>query len=245
VRHHLDKPQRGNAVRPIARSMWSKFTSQRCLAVIDSVPDECDMHHGILSVKKQRKHVSFYLEAYQVQLIARIAIDLWWSPEEMYSSRRDDKLDAVVKESAHEYCRANERARRQVHTSCKLDAANLEHLVKGLARGYRGLEHYSAVAAVQRKLAVRDHALSVVQCHRDSKSGFLSKSLDDSSKHSCSSSRSGSSTVHTPVLAASIWNERYGINRQSYRPAILGSGRALGCRMGQRQDSHQCDHDLI
>jgi hypothetical protein len=57
----------------------------------------------------------------------------------------------VVKESAHEYCRTYERARRQVHTSRKLDAANLEHHVTGLALGHRGLEHYSAVTAAQRK----------------------------------------------------------------------------------------------
>jgi hypothetical protein len=206
VRHHLDKPQRGNAVQPIARSMWSKLMSQRCLEVIDSVPDECDTHHRILSVNKQRKHVSFNLEANQVQLIATIAIDLWWSPEEMHASRRDDKLDAVVKESAHEYCRVYERARRQVHMARKLDAANLEHLVTGLAFGYRGLEQYSAVTATQRKLAVHDHVMSVVQCHRDSKSGALSNSLDDSSKHSSCSS--GSSTVRTPDSTRRVNLER-------------------------------------
>jgi hypothetical protein len=185
--------------------MWNKFTNHQCLPVVDCVPDECNTIHGILPTNNQRKRVCFNLETNQVQFIAGCtdaikgsvaSIDLWWSSEEMNSSHRDGKLDALVKESAHEYCRAFERARRQVHTVHKLTTANLADLVRGLALGYRGLEHCSAVAATQRKLAVRDHVLSLVQCHRDSKSGALSKCLDDSSKHSCSSSRSGS-TVDT------------------------------------------------
>jgi hypothetical protein len=185
--------------------MWNKFTNHQCLPVVDCVPDECNTIHGILPTNNQRKRVCFILEANQVQFIAGCtdaikgsvaSIDLWWSSEEMNSSHRDGKLDALVKESAHEYCQAFERARRQVHTVHKLTTANLADLVRGLALGYRGLEHCSAAAATQRKLAVRDHVLSVVQCYRDSKSGALSKCLDDSSKHSCSSSRSGS-TVDT------------------------------------------------
>jgi hypothetical protein len=205
--------QRGG---PNARacSLRNMFTKQQddshCLAqrnwglcLVNAVrADELAMHHRRIPEKKKGKRVSFNLEANQVLLFAVFvdptpSIDLWWSREEMNSSQREGKLDAVVKESAHEYCRAYDRAHRQVHTVRKLTTANLGDVVKGLALGYQGLEHYSTSTA-QRKQAIRSHALSVIAFQRDNKIGSDSLGWDDSSHHSCSgSSRSSRSTVNT------------------------------------------------
>jgi hypothetical protein len=117
--------------------------------------------------------------------------------QHLHLSHWDGKLDAVVKESVHEYCRAFERANRQVHSARKLTTANLADLVTGLALGYHGLEHYSTFTT-QRKQAIRSHVLSVIAFQRDNKSGSDFLGLDDSSHRSCSgSSRSSSSTVNT------------------------------------------------
>jgi hypothetical protein len=189
-----------------------------------------DIPHGIIPEPKKRKRVSFNLEANQVQIFVRSSdlalgsipvIELWWSSEELLSNRCNGKLDALVKESVHQYCRAYDRAHCQVHTERKLSTANLAALVRGLALGYRGLEHYSAVAAVtQRKLSVRDHVLSVVQCHRDHFSEASFHAMEDSSHGSGTSNRSCGSTVSTHTTTGCVHLER----TVRYHSAKLSAG---------------------
>jgi hypothetical protein len=133
----------------------------------------------------------------------------------------------VVKESAHEYCRAYDRAHRQVHTARKLTTANLGDVVKGLALGYQGLEQYSTFTT-QRKKAIRNHVLSVIAFQRDSKSGSDFLGLDDSSHRSCSGS--SSSTVNTHSTTRHVKLERM----VRYHSAKLSAGdRHFAAAMGK------------
>jgi hypothetical protein len=203
-------------------SLWSKVTKlqdasnrlaqkrNRRLRVVNAVPD------GRISEQKKCKRVSFKVDANQVHLFVTLvdptthesipAVELWRSREEIQSGLCTGKLEALLKESAQAYCRAYERAHRQVHISRKLTATNLCDLVKGLALGHRGLELHSAFTA-QRKKAIRHHVSSVIAFHRDNKSGSVSLGLDDSSHCSCSSSHS-SSTFNSNSTTGRVHLER-------------------------------------
>jgi hypothetical protein len=182
------------------------------------IPAEYDTHHRTIPQNKPRKRVSFDLQRNQVELIIGLmgdttitAMELWWSSEELNSSRCDGKLAAAVESSAQDYCRAFERAHRQVHTDRKLTAAYLTELVTGLSCGHRGLEQYGAAPA-KRKHAIREHVMSVVKCHRDKKlNASSSNSLDDNSSHhsihSLGSQRSSRSNATAATAATSHTNQ--------------------------------------
>jgi hypothetical protein len=194
-------------------SSWNKLTDHQCRRSVPGTLAEYNANRRKTLKSKRRKRVCFNLEANQVQLITSLvdptngtisAIDLWWSSEEMHASRCDGKLDAVTQESAHDYCRAYERAHRQVHTARKLSSANLAELVTGLALGHRGLEQN---CSTKRKCAIYSHVASVIQCHRDNMVASFD-SLEGSSKHSHGSTLSGStlsgSTTHSPTRNISL-----------------------------------------
>jgi hypothetical protein len=215
------------------------------------IPAELDTHHRIIPQNKPRKSVSIDLQRNQVELVIGFAgdttisaMELWWSSEELNSSRCDGKLAAAVEASAQDYCRAFERAHRQVHTDRKLTAAYLTDLVTGLSHGHRGLEQYGAAPA-KRKNAIREHVMSVVKIHRDKQHALSSNSLDDNSSnhssHSLGSNRSSRSqrshTTAATTATVSSSNHHNSLERmvRNHSAKLSAGNRHFAAAMGKAE----------
>jgi hypothetical protein len=152
-------------------------------------------------------------------------------------------LAAAVESSVQDYCRAFERAHRQVHTDRKLTAAYLTELVAGLALGHRGLEQYGAAPA-KRKHAIREHVMSVVKCHRDKLNGASSSSLDDNSsnhsRHSAGSHRShrshrSNATAATANTSFSNTNNSLERTVRNHSAKLSAGSRHFAAAMGKAE----------
>jgi hypothetical protein len=118
---------------------------------------------------------------------------IWWTLDELNASRSDGHVTAMTDSSIQKYVSAFEQAKRQVHTCRKLSSDALKDLVKGLAKGYLGLETMSN--NTKRIESIRDHVVSVVKFYRDQSKSNNPVGLNDSF-HSVNSHTS-TSTNHT------------------------------------------------
>lgn len=195
--HSKDKRRLSNSLRDkFAKFKEASFQVNRQLSGLQLVENISESERRPLETKgsARKRKVRFNTDRNEIRLFNLPDVpqlELWWNSEELNTSRCDGKLSAAVDPFAQEYCRAYDRAYRQVHADRKLTAAYLTELVKGLDIGCRGLEQYCA--SNKRKTMIRDHVVSVVKFYRERSYASFSSLTDSCHSFDSSSHASGAS----------------------------------------------------
>lgn len=95
--------------------------------------------------------------------------DMWWNSAELSASKVESRLEISTDDDVQDYLNAYNVAFKQVYSTQRLNSECLRDLVKGLAKGFRGLENLSASGSLSRikSARVKEHVLSVVHFYHD------------------------------------------------------------------------------
>jgi hypothetical protein len=144
--------------------------------------------------------------------------EIWWSMEELASSRSQGQVQALTDSSVQRYITVFDQAQRQVHIDRKLPSDCLRELVKYLTKGYLGLEgQYNTEARIE---SIRDHVASVVRYYREQ--------LHDESNMTSFSESSQSSVITSPTCGNDVRDR----NVRNYASKLSAGNRHFAVAMG-------------